>query len=119
MITPGKGAYDGIPSCKLYIVWRILYVLMREHFEWDVFNTPKVLRHRITPEEAMEAMTNSPLLQYTQDAEGEQRELYYGETHAGRTLAVAVTWRGDRIRVITAYDLDASQVKDCLRERLE
>jgi len=60
----------------------------------------------------MEAMTNDPLLQYPQDAEGEQREPYYGETTSGRMLAVAVTWRGDRIRVITAYNLDPSQVED-------
>jgi len=92
---------------------------MLEHFEWDAFNTPKLLRHGITPQEAMEAMTNDPLLQYPQDAEGEQRELYYGETNAGRMLAVAVTWRGGRIRVITAYNLDASQVEDYLRQRLD
>jgi uncharacterized DUF497 family protein len=105
-------------SC-IYAVSSILYILMREYFEWDAFNTPKVLRHGITPDEAMDAMTNGPLLQYPQEAPGEQRELYYGETKAGRMLAIAVTWRGDRIRVITAYDLDASQVKDYLRQRPE
>ena len=91
---------------------------MRDLFEWDTFNTAKVLKHRITPDEAMEAMTNDPLLQFPQDAGDEQRELYYGETKTGRMLAVAVTWRQERIRIITAYDLDKSQIGDYLRQRL-
>jgi uncharacterized DUF497 family protein len=35
--------------------------------------------------------------------------VYYGETSAGRLLAVVVTEREDNVRVITAYDLDAGQ----------
>jgi hypothetical protein len=35
--------------------------------------------------------------------------VYYGETDAGRLLAIIVTERSDRLRVVTAYDLDAGQ----------
>jgi uncharacterized DUF497 family protein len=35
---------------------------------------------------------------------GEDRFVYYGETDDGRLPAVIVTERGDRLRVVTAYD---------------
>ena len=34
--------------------------------------------------------------------EPERRETIFGETYAGRVLAVVYTWRDDRIRVISA-----------------
>lgn len=40
-----------------------------------------------------------------------------GETDAGRLLAVIVTERGESIRVVTAYDLDAGQRRDYLNRR--
>jgi uncharacterized DUF497 family protein len=36
----------------------------------------------------------------------------YGETNAGRLIAAVVTERGESLRVITAYDLDAGQRRD-------
>ena len=44
---------------------------------------------------------------------------YYSETNAGRLLAVIVTERGERIRVVTAYDLDAGQRRDYLNRRAQ
>ncbi len=78
-------------------------------FDWDEHNIGKVERHRITPEEAEQVLDNGPLFQYPQQADEEERYLVYGETNAGRMLAVALTVREDRIRVITAYDMDADQ----------
>lgn len=43
---------------------------------------------------------------------------YTSETTAGRLLAVVITERGERIRVITAYELDAGQKRDYLALRL-
>jgi uncharacterized DUF497 family protein len=60
---------------------------------------------------------NDPIPIYEQDVEGERRFVYYGETNAGRLLAVIVTERGERIRVVTAYDLDAGQRRDYLNRR--
>ena len=51
--------------------------------------------------------------------EGELRFVYYGETRAGRLLAVIVTERRDNLRVVTAYELDARQKRDYLRRRTE
>jgi uncharacterized DUF497 family protein len=87
-------------------------------FDWDEHNIRKVERHRITPEEAEQVLDNDPLYQYPQQTEDEERYLVYGETNAGRMLAVALTVRGDRIRVITAYDMDADQKHRYLEERL-
>jgi hypothetical protein len=44
--------------------------------------------------------------------------VYYGESDAGRLLAVILTERDDRIRVVTAYRLDAAQKRDCFARRL-
>ena len=56
---------------------------------------------------------------YEQDVDGESRFVYYGETSRGRLLAVVITERGETIRVITAYDLDAGQKQDFLARRLK
>ena len=46
------------------------------------------------------------------------RYVYYGETDSGRLLAAVLVERGEKIRVVTAYDLDAGQKKDYLARRL-
>jgi uncharacterized DUF497 family protein len=60
------------------------------------------------------ALSQEPILIYEQEAGGEARYVYYGETERGRLLAIVVTERDDKIRVITAYDLDAGQKRDYL-----
>ena len=63
-------------------------------------------------------LANGPMLIYEQNVGGEPRFVYYGETDTGRPLAVVLTERDDRIRVITAYKLDAGQKKDYFARRL-
>lgn len=55
---------------------------------------------------------NDPIPIHEQDIEGERRFVYYGETSAGRLLALVVTERSDKVRVVTAYGLDAGQRRD-------
>ena len=86
-------------------------------FEWDWNNLRKIRVHRIKREEAEQALLNDPIPVYEQNVEGELRFVYYGETNAGRLLAVVVTERGDNIRVVTAYDLDAGQRRDYVERR--
>jgi hypothetical protein len=45
--------------------------------------------------------------------------VYYGETKEKRLIAVVVTERGDKIRVVTAYDLETGQRRDYLKRRAE
>jgi len=86
-------------------------------FDWDRNNLGKIRAHRIKREETEQALLNDPIPIYEQDVEGERRFVYYGETNAGRLLALIVTERGERIRVVTAYDLDAGQRRDYLNRR--
>ena len=88
-------------------------------FDWDRNNLRKIRAHRIKREEAEQALLNDPIPIYEQDVAGEFRFVYYGETNAGRLLAVIVTERGESIRVVTAYDLDAGQKRDYLKRRAQ
>ena len=78
----------------------------------------KIRAHRIKTEEVEEALSHDPIPVYEQDVEGEVRYVYYSETDSGRLLAVVLVERGEKIRVITAYDLDAGQKNDYLARRL-
>jgi len=87
-------------------------------FDWDASNLRKIRAHRIKPEEVEQALSNDPIPIYEQDVEGEVRFVYYGETDSGRLLAVVFVERAEKIRVVTAYGLDAGQKKDYLARRL-
>lgn len=87
-------------------------------FDWDAHNLRKIRAHRITADEVEQALFNNPIPIYEQDVEGEVRYVYYGETDAGRLLAVVLLERGEKIRVVTAYDLDAGQKRDYFTRRL-
>ena len=88
-------------------------------FDWDRSNLRKIRAHRIKRAEVEQSLFNDPIPVYEQDVEGERRYVYYGETYAGRLLAVIVTERGANIRVVTAYDLDAGQRRDYLERRTQ
>jgi uncharacterized DUF497 family protein len=88
-------------------------------FEWDEHNLRKIRAHGIRREEAEQALANHPMLAYEQVVDGEIRFMYYSETGAGRLLAVIHTERGDALRVVTAYDLSASQKRRYFRMRAE
>ena len=87
-------------------------------FDWDENNLRKIRAHRIKPEEVERGLSSCPILIYEQDVQGELRYVYYCETDSGRLLAVIVIERGERIRVVTAYDLDAGQKRDYLARRV-
>jgi uncharacterized DUF497 family protein len=53
-----------------------------------------------------------------QDVQGELRYVYCCETDSVRLLAGIVIERGEQLRVVTAYDLDAGQKRDCLARRV-
>ena len=87
-------------------------------FDWDESNLRKIRAHRIKRAEVELALSSDPILIYKQDAGGEPRYVYYGETGTGRLLAIVSTERAGRIRVVMAYDLDAGQKRDYLAKRL-
>ena len=87
-------------------------------FDWDENNLRKIRAHRIKPEEVEQSLSNNPIPIYEQDVQGELRYVYYGETDSGRMVAVVLVERGGKIRVVTAYDLDAGQKRDYLARRV-
>ena len=88
-------------------------------FEWDRHNLKKIKAYSIGVSEVEEALAINPILIYEQDADGESRYVYYGETAALRLLAMVLTERNGKIRIITAYELDAGQKRDDLERRLK
>jgi uncharacterized DUF497 family protein len=87
-------------------------------FDWDESNLRKIRAHRIKPQEVEQALSSAPIPIYEQDVEGEARYVYYGETDAGLLLAVVLVERDEKIRVVTAYKLDAGQKRDYLARRV-
>ena len=95
----------------------IAYTIENAVFDWDTSNLRKIRAHRIKPEEVEQSLANSPIPVYEQDMQGELRYVYYGETDSGRLVAIVVAERGEKIRVVTGYDLDAGQKRDYLVRR--
>ena len=73
-------------------------------FDWDEANIGHVARHRVLPEEAEQVILNNPLDLGMESAEGEERCVSLGATSRGRVLLVVTTWRGERVRVVTALE---------------
>ena len=74
-------------------------------FDWDAGNRDHLARHDVIPEEAEEVVLGDPLDTELQIAEGsgdEERLLQLGETVKGRILQMLTTWRGGKVRVISA-----------------
>jgi uncharacterized DUF497 family protein len=86
-------------------------------FEWDRHNLRKIRAHRLTRAEVEDALSRDPILVYEQDAQDEIRYVYYSETPGKRMIAVVLTERGNKIRVITAYDLEAGQKQEYMTRR--
>ena len=74
-------------------------------FEWDDANIAHIAEHDVTPEEAEQVLLDDPLeLEFDAGPGGEERWVYLGETDEGRILQVIITLRGERIRVVTAFE---------------
>jgi uncharacterized DUF497 family protein len=64
-----------------------------------------IAQHGITPEEAEQVVLGDPLdLGFNRSTEGEDRWSYIGDTANGDVLQVVITIRGERIRVVTAFE---------------
>ncbi len=88
-------------------------------FEWDDANIKHIAEHDVTPEEAEEIVLSDPLDVLFEVVDGEERWTYIGETNEGRILWLAITLRGDRMRVITAYEPEKNWKAFYLEHRAE
>ncbi|MBI5826900.1 MAG: BrnT family toxin [Deltaproteobacteria bacterium] len=77
-------------------------------FEWDAHNTEKNWqRHRVTPSECEQIFFNRPLV-----VAGDENRFYsLGHTDVGRMLFLVFTVRRDKIRVISARDMNRKERK--------
>ena len=81
-------------------------------FEWDAGNAPKVVaRHQVTPGECEQVFFHEPLLiaPDPRHSKVEERWAAWGQTAEGRTLAIVFTRRGDRIRPLSARDMNRKE----------
>lgn len=78
-------------------------------FDWDGGNAEKNWRtHEVSPPECEEAFFAQPLVVIPDLRHSTIEPRYYllGQTLAGRRLFVVFTRRGDRVRVISARDMN-------------
>jgi len=72
-------------------------------FDWDEANLGHVARHGVSREEAEQVISNDPVDGWRQVQDGEERFMQIGVTNAMRVLVVIITWRGDLVRVVSAF----------------
>lgn len=77
-----------------------------ELFDWDDANILHLAEHDVTPEEAEKVLLGDPLDVGLDVVDGEERSSHVGETNDGRILLVVMTFRRDRMRVVTAFEPD-------------
>lgn len=76
-------------------------------FDWDKGNLDHIAVHKVVSEEVEEALLGDPLeIDFGITEEGEERWSYLGETSSARLLYIVITLRGDKVRVITAFDAE-------------
>jgi uncharacterized protein len=75
-----------------------------ELFNWDDANILHLAEHGVMPEETEEVILSNPLDTGFDVIDGEDRWAYVGETGQGRILRIVITLRGERIRVVTAFE---------------
>jgi hypothetical protein len=75
-------------------------------FDWDDANILHLAEHDVVPEEAEEVILGDPLDIGLEVVDGEERSSHVGETNEGRILRVVITFRGERMRVVTAFEPD-------------
>ena len=81
-------------------------------FEWDENNREKNWeKHRVSTGECEEVFFNLPLLLAPDLAHSQQESRFFilGKTGAGRLLFIVFTVRKDKIRVISARDMNRKE----------
>jgi uncharacterized DUF497 family protein len=86
-------------------------------FEWDDDNLEHIAAHGVTAADVEFALSNPTIDIEYQDWHEEERFAEAGVTDKGRVLVVITTWRGLRIRVVTAFDAPPSVIEEYYRAR--
>lgn len=79
------------------------------NFEWDEGNRDKNLKHKVLANETEEIFFNKPLVLLPDKKHSTEKELRYhalGRTNKNRQLLIVFTIKNDKIRIISARDMD-------------
>lgn len=81
-------------------------------FDWDQGNIDKnVVTHGVSNKEAEDVFTNKPLL-VSEDIKHSAKETRFqalGKTDEGRLLFISFTMRGQKLRIISARDMNRKE----------
>jgi hypothetical protein len=83
-------------------------------FEWDAGNRSKNEKHGVHYTECEEAMVNMPIIvgEDIKHSGREQRYSALSATFSGRPLFIIFTVRNNRIRIVSARDMNKKERKD-------
>jgi uncharacterized protein len=80
--------------------------------EWDKHNSEKIrARHSVTPAECEQVFFNVPVVAGDDEKHSETENRFYvlGQTDSGRLLFLVFTVRRDKLRVISARDMNKKE----------
>jgi hypothetical protein len=81
-------------------------------FEWDKHNSEKIkAKHNVTPVECEQVFFNLPVIAGDDKKHSETENRFYvlGQTDAGRLLFLVFTVRKEKLRVISARDMNKKE----------
>ncbi len=90
-----------------------------EGFEWDQGNLEHIKRHNVDYRECEDVFLNQPLIVFVDEKHSttETRYKIFGVTTGGRKLALAITIRNNKIRVVMARDRNKKEIMQLGGER--
>ncbi len=83
-------------------------------FDWNSGNINKNWqKHKVKPAECEDVFFNDPIIEYDRGhSQKEERYFAYGKTTPGRLIFIAFTVRDDKIRVISARNMNRKERRD-------
>jgi uncharacterized DUF497 family protein len=106
--VPGPYGLDRPVSVYTAIVYTRPGMAEIEGFDWDAANVGHILRHANTPFELEEAVRGLHATIPARTVRREKRWKLFGKTASNRCLVVVFTIRHQRVRAVTAYEMNAT-----------
>jgi uncharacterized DUF497 family protein len=98
----------------MMVIYKLMEVQGVDGFEWDENNSEKIwVKHHVYSDECEELFFNLPLIVSRDKKHSRTEKRYYalGQTNGGRLLFVAFTIRNNKIRVISARDMNQKEAR--------
>lgn len=96
----------------IFVIYMKELLLRCEGFEWDEGNSDKNwIRHRVTQGECEQVFFNEPFMVSADKKHSQEESRWYvlGKTDTERLLFIVFTIRSNRIRVISARDMNKKE----------